>query len=145
MSASSVVLPLAVDGDLGAQLRAQRAQLVLDVAVGRVQLGGELELDQRLFGLAGGGVPAAAVEVVLRGAQLGAIERQADGAVVGPGPGGLRVLDDGQVVVLLLLGDPGRRRLPPAEAQAAERSRPRAGRPVGPEARRTVAGSRVIA
>jgi hypothetical protein len=49
----------------------------------RVQLGGDLVLDQRLIELAGGGEPAAAVEVILRGAQLGALERQPRVRVVG--------------------------------------------------------------
>ena len=49
----------------------------------RVQLGGELVLDQRLVELAGRGEPAAAVEVILRGAQLGALEREPRVGVVG--------------------------------------------------------------
>ena len=55
-------LAFARDGDLGAQLVARRAQLLVDVAVGRVQLGGELVLDQRLIELAGGREAAAALK-----------------------------------------------------------------------------------
>ena len=53
-------LALARDGDLRAQLVARRAQLLVDVAARRVQLGGELVFDERLVELADGREPAAA-------------------------------------------------------------------------------------
>ena len=71
----------------------------------RVQLGGQLVLDERLVELAGRGEAAAALEVLLRGAQLRALERRAArSASSGLSADGLGVFDDGEVVVLTLLG-----------------------------------------
>ncbi len=48
-------LAVFADRHLRPELRADGLQLVVDVSVGRVQLRGNLQLDQRLFELAGGG------------------------------------------------------------------------------------------
>ena len=94
------------------------------------------------FGVSGGEVPARPDDVVLRGAQLGAVERQLNSSVVGPFPCGLGVLGDRHVVVLALFGDAGRvqgaRRGAGRQQQAGGH---RAGQPPGGEAS---AGSRVI-
>ncbi len=59
---------LAVDrcGELGAETDARPAQLGVDVAVGGVHLGGQLQFDQRVLELAGGVQPASACEMQFR-------------------------------------------------------------------------------
>ena len=61
----------------------------------------------RFFGMAGGQMPPCLRDVILGGAQPGAVEGEADAAVVGPLPRRLGVLGDGEIVVLVLLGRPG--------------------------------------
>ena len=61
-------------------------------------------LDQRLIEFAGRREPAAALEVILRRAQLRAIEREARVHVLRVQPHRLGVLDDRAVVVLPPLG-----------------------------------------
>src|SRR6185503_8584301 len=72
--------------------------------VGRVELRGGLELDQGLIELAGSGEAAATVEVVLRGAQLGALEREPRVGIVWLEAQDLGVLRDGDVVFLADFG-----------------------------------------
>ena len=73
-------------------------------AIGRVQLGGQLELDQGPLELIRRGEPAAGEEVLLGCPELGALQRAARVAVLGVEPDGGGVLDDRPVVVLRLLG-----------------------------------------
>ncbi len=73
--------------------------------VGR-ELRGQLELDERLFVLAAGSEPPAAVVVVLRSAQLGAVERQTEIAIVRMDFDQLAVFEDRAIVVLLLFREP---------------------------------------
>jgi len=74
------------------------------LAVRGVQLGSDLVLDQRLIELAGRSKPAAAVEVVLRRSQLGALERGTRVSIVGIEANSLGVLDHREVVVLTMFG-----------------------------------------
>ena len=79
-------------------------QLVFDVAVGRVQLGGDFVFDEGLIQFARGREAAAAGEMLLRRAQFGALERQPRVGVGGTHPNRFRVFDDGEIEVLTPLG-----------------------------------------
>jgi hypothetical protein len=97
--------------------------------VARVELGGELEFEQRLLVPFRGREAPGAEGVLLRRAELGAIERQPRVVVVGVRLEGVRVFDDGAVVILHLLralaGLDRRRRGAPA---GQERHQAHAGR-----------------
>ena len=73
-------------------------------AVAGVQLGCDLELDQRFFVAFRARETAATLKMVLRGAQACALERESCILVVRLRAGSLRVLNDSQVVVLQLFG-----------------------------------------
>ena len=75
-------LAAARDRDLGAEPLPRVAQRRVDLRVGRVQLGGELVLDQRLFETLRRGEPAAGEEVLLGGPEPGALQGAARVAVV---------------------------------------------------------------
>ncbi len=97
-------LAFARDSKFRSKLVTGDAQLLVDVAARRIQLRGELVLDQRLIVLAGCCEAAAALEMVRRGPQLGALERCPRLVVVGPQAKRLRILGDRAVVVLALFG-----------------------------------------
>ena len=81
-------LAAARDGDLRAQALAGFAQRGVGQGVGRVELGRELVLDQRLLVSFGGGEPPAGEEMFLGRAQPRPLERAAGVAVVGLGADG---------------------------------------------------------
>ncbi len=112
-------LALAGHGHLGAQLVARGPQHLVDVAARGVHLGGDLVLDEGLVELPRGGEPPAAGEVVLRRreASPGPATR-AHPCCPGRAPAP-RVLDDGLVVVLPLLGVAAVARAAPPVAQPA--------------------------
>ena len=121
MSVCSSVLPSRATATFARSLlRVERSSWSMSPLVG-FSSGRELVLDERLIELAGGGEPAAAVKVILRGAQLRALERQARVRVVGAEAHGLGVLDDREVVVLAVLGVAPRRRAPEAAQPPANR------------------------
>jgi len=104
MSAGELGLSLAARRHPRLEAVARGLELALDVRVGRVELGCDLELEQRFLVLLGGRVAAAPREVVLRGPQLRPLERPADRDVVGLLAKGLGVLDHGAVEVAQPLG-----------------------------------------
>jgi hypothetical protein len=69
-------------------------------AVGWIQFRRDLEFDHRFFVAFGGGESASAIEMLLGGAQAGALEGAARVAIVGIGADGLGVFDDREIVVL---------------------------------------------
>src|SRR5581483_6295359 len=106
-----------------AQLVARRAQLRVDVATPGIQLGRELVFCERQVELAGGGESSALREMILRGAQLRALERGARADIVGMEADGLGEFDDREVVVLTAFGclsPPERGRCRAARGERAE-------------------------
>ena len=111
-SACSSVLPPRETASLRAQPLSRFLQRGVDAAVGGVQLGGELEFDERLLVPLRRRKPPSAIEMLLRCAKAGAFQRGAGIAVVWFLPGRLGVFDDRQVVILRALraaDRPGRR------------------------------------
>ena len=72
----SSVLPSAATAILVRSRLRVSPELLIDIGAGGVELGGEPVLNQRFVELAERGKAAALDEVVLGGAQLGAVERQ---------------------------------------------------------------------
>jgi hypothetical protein len=67
-------LAFARDRDAGPQLRADGVEELLDIGIARIQLGGGLQLDERLVQLPGGFIPASARQVILGGPHLRSLE-----------------------------------------------------------------------
>jgi len=97
-------LAFARDDDLRSQLRADVAQRGVDVAAGRVHFRRDLVFDQRLVELAGRFEPAGTRHVILRGAELDALQHQQQCPVVGVSLERRGVFGDRPVVVLRLFG-----------------------------------------
>src|SRR5439155_19377079 len=86
------------------KLVARGAQLLLDVAVGWIQLGGGFVFDKGFVELHGGDEPAASRIVILRRAELRTLERDPGVDVVWTQADGPGVLHDRTVVGLLRFG-----------------------------------------
>src|SRR5213592_3702213 len=92
--------------NLRPQLVARGAQLLLDIAVGWIQLGGGFVFDEGFVELRDGGEPAASRIVILRRAELRTLERDPGVDVVWIQADGSGVLHDRAVVVLPPFGIP---------------------------------------
>ena len=76
----------------------------VDLAACRVQLGGQLVLDQRLIELVRGGQSPPSLEVIGRGSEPGPFETEARVRIVGVQPNRFGVFDNRPIVVLAMLG-----------------------------------------
>jgi hypothetical protein len=97
-------LPAARHGELCSQPLSRVLESSIRLLIGRIQLGRDLKLDDRFLVAVEADEPAAPGQMVLRGAELHAIQRRAGELVVRVRAHGLRVLDDGAVVLLVVLG-----------------------------------------
>ena len=98
------VLPPREMANLGAEPLPGVLEREVDLPVGRVQLRGELEFDQRFFVALAAGQAASGVEVFLGCLEAGPLQRAAGVPIVRVGADGFRVFDDRAVEVGFAFG-----------------------------------------